>query len=120
MSCSPYATPTSFLEGYAIMMHKIVNKYQSADVFCFTILPNMSAIYSNISGTKVQEYNDAIRSVANYFNLPIVDLYYDSGITYETGLQCSADWRLVHPNAAGMEKISNCFINKLYDFYKNK
>ena len=114
-----YATPTTFLEGYAIMMHKIVNKYQSADVFCFTILPNMSAIYSNISGTKVQEYNDAIRSVANYFNLPIVDLYYDSGITYETGLQYSADWSLVHPNAAGMEKISNCFINKLYDFYKN-
>ncbi|MBQ9729463.1 MAG: hypothetical protein IJV80_01475 [Clostridia bacterium] len=113
-----YATPTSFLEGYAIMMHKIVNKYQSADVFCFTILPNMESLLNKgVTIEQLNQYNDAIRSVANYFNLPIVDLFRDSGITVETGFQYSADWSLVLPNSAGMKMISECFIKKLVEFY---
>ena len=84
-----YATPTTFAEAYAIMVHKATTLY-GADVFCFTPQNAVSTEQKPYLATMV----DIITKVASYFECGLVDLYNDSGIT------------AVHPNAEGMDTIT--------------
>jgi hypothetical protein len=109
-----YVTPTTFAEGYFIMIHKIVNKYENADVYCFTVLPN--GVKSDT--TQLNGINDVIRNIADYFNVGLVDIHNDSGIADSLSTYMgSTAGRYLHPNQAGMDLITNTFVNKLKEKY---
>lgn len=116
-----YSPPRNFTEAYIVMIHRMMNKYKDADIFCFTlpegaVLNGQWFLAYEKSQYKVEDYNNVIRQVAAYFGLEVVDLYNDSGITVETLPTLTHD--NVHPNALGMDAISEVFekaLNKKYN-----
>ena len=102
-----------FTSAYAKMLHKIVNRYPNADVFCLTLLPNLV----RADDKALNDYNNAIKKVANYFNVEICDLQNDSGITRETYKKYTNDNAHVHPNALGMDMITKCLENTFEKYY---
>ena len=108
-----YLEPLTFAEAYEIMIFKILKRYTNAKVFCFTIMP-----CGRIKNIKLMEdLNSAIRVVAKKYNLPVVDLYKDSGLTWDnTEVYLAQD--LIHPNLEGADLITNCFNKALLEFYK--
>ena len=102
-----------FASAYAIMLHKIKTLYPNAKVFCFTILPNVR----NTNYTFLDEINQTIRDLADYFDCELVDLYNNSGITVDNLSSLMGDG--LHPNAVGMTLIAECFGRALLEAYKN-
>ena len=94
-----YGTPVTMAEGYAVMLHKMQQAYPGVEIFLFTIPRNNDPVPS---------YADVIREVADYYGARVVDLYNSvltgNGTYFFDG---------VHPNAAGMEIISDLFNEKL-------
>ena len=108
-----YATPTEFKDAYAIMIHKMLTKYNQSQIFIFTLLPE--DMYS-VDKNSWELHNKYIRDVAEHFNLPIVDLAVDSGITW-TNMHSYLHTDKIHPNEAGMDLITDCFLDVLIDYY---
>ncbi len=110
-----YDTPVNFAQAYAIMVHKILQRYPNADVFCFTLSP----ITYKTDKAALESLNDIIRAVAEHFGLPIVDLYTDSGITADNAATYLAADK-IHPNQAGIDLITACFNRALAAHYAPK
>ena len=96
-----YATPITMAEGYAVMLHKMQNRYPEAEIFLFTI-PRFNA--------PVPEYRSVIKEIAAYFGVRVVDLY-DSVLTQSGYSKYFFDG--VHPNAEGMKVIAGLFQEEL-------
>ena len=109
-----YATPTNFTESYIITIHKIITTYKNVKLFCFTFLPT-----NYVSRETIEQYNEVVRTVANHYNVEIVDLYSDSGINWSNYTEYYNDEKELHPNPIGMDKITETFINKLTEVYLN-
>ncbi len=109
-----YAQPQTSCEAYAIMIHKIKNKYPDAEVYCFNLPPRDKLTPDLLK--KFTGYNNSIAKIAAKFNCILVDNYNDSGIqpNDSTINLYLADG--VHPNKNGMDAITNSFLNA---FYKN-
>ncbi|MBE6145075.1 MAG: hypothetical protein E7171_00475 [Firmicutes bacterium] len=105
-SGNSYITPTTFAEAYAITIDKMLTKYKGVDIYCFTLLP---AAGKSEEGLLIA--NDIIKNIAAKYNVNVVDLYNDSGINSSNLYTYTGDGQ--HPNAAGMAKISETFVNKL-------
>ncbi len=110
-----YNNPSNFAEAYTIMIHKMLQKYPDADIFCFTVMP----ISARVNQAQMESINTIIKGVANYFNLPIVDLYANTGVTWANASEYLASDG-IHPNANGITCITNCFNTALETYYKNK
>ena len=108
-----------FAEAYIAMVHKIITEYENAEVFLFTLLPttNSGIAGETITDEQIKAYNKIIRNVAGYYELPLVDLYNDSGITIDNLSEYTID--NLHPNEAGMKLLKNTFINALKEQYLN-
>lgn len=109
-----YQNPTTSAEAYAIMLHKIINTYKDAEVYCFTLLPRNTESKSDINLQK--SFNETIKEIANHYGCFTVDLYNDSGITadeenYSRYLLDS----YLHPNNMGMDVITGAFLSSLYE-----
>lgn len=109
-----YATPTTFTEAYIITVHKIINTYENVDLFCFTLLPT-----DWVDRDLIEPYNEVIRNVATYYNVEIVDLFNDSGITWDNYTNYYDDTNELHPNPTGMDMVTQTFINALENKYLN-
>ena len=107
-----YASPSNFAEGYAIMLHKIKIAYPNADVFVMN-MPLRAASASQI----LTAYNDIIQKLATHFNMNLVSLY-DSQIS-GTVYSSYAIGDNLHPNQAGMDIMTETFINALKNKYLN-
>jgi len=110
-----YATPTEFKDAYAIMIHKMLTKYDKSQILIFTLLPE--DMYS-INKDSWNLHNKYIRDVANHFNLPIVDLADNSGITW-SNMHDYLHTDKIHPNESGMDVISDTLVDKLIELYVN-
>ena len=107
-------TLSGFTESYTAMINTIKQNYSSSKVFLFTHIPN---------GTKtdyalLEQFNEVIRGIASADdndNLYLVDLYNDSGFT--TSNYTSLTFDGLHPNEKGMDLITECFWNVLYETY---
>lgn len=108
-----YGTPTTIVEAYAIMVHKMKTRYTSSDIYLFTMAPNTW----KVDDVKMEEFNSAIRQIASKYNLTVVDLYKDSGITRDNVSAYLKDG--LHPNALGMDKITETFEKALEKNYLN-
>ena len=96
-----YKTPTTASEAYAIMLHKITQRYPKAEVYCFTL------VHKNT-------FNEPIRAIAEHFGANVVDLFQNSGII--TGTKYDAYYIVDgHPNVYGMDAITNCFLSSVYE-----
>lgn len=104
-----YITPTTFTEGYIIMLDKITKRYSNADVFCFTLLPSDRTVYALLN-----QFNDQIRTIAAHYGLTVVDIAEDSGITRANRAKYM---RGSHPGAEGMGLIADVFDEALIAKY---
>lgn len=106
-----YETPKTFAQAYAIMLHKIIVKYENPDLFCFTVIPYETH-------KKVAEYNNVIRIVSAQFNCNIVDLENYKELT--NALENDLFGVTVHPNERGMKLIAEAFKETLEKIYMEK
>ena len=66
---------------------------------------------TNTEGHTLKDYADAVKEVAKLYCLPVVDLFYESGIN-TSNLSIMLDDGL-HPSNTGYVRIANCIIGKL-------
>ena len=106
-----YAEPKTACEAYAIMLHKMKQRYPNAEIYCFTLLP-----WNNLSASKVQLFQRVITSItqiANRFDAYTVDLYNDCGIKADKNFDFYLADNALHPSHAGMDAITGCFVSTL-------
>ncbi len=110
---------SAFEESYSNMLSQIRHKYENADVFLFTLLPNRG---EHSTESDLIAYNEVITRLARQYGCHVVDLYNDSGIN-STNLPfyfVSSEDVMYHPNEWGMEKIAQCFFDAVYRAYCEK
>ena len=93
-----YAEPTTSMEAYAIILHKIAQRYPEAQVYCFTLLPRVN------SASQPTAVNEDIKQLANHFGAITVDLH-NCGIQPDNTHMGDN----LHPNSAGMDAMTNAF-----------
>ena len=108
--------PGSILEAYALMVYRALNKYQNAEVYCFTIQPTDSQNQFNREMHAL--YNAGIRAIVKHFKdngkkIYLVDVFENAGITQDLTLMNLFLAETHHPNALGMDAITNCFLSSL-------
>lgn len=95
-----YVTPQTFAQAYAICLHKMKLAYPNAKIFAFT-LPESS--YS-VDRAVLDEYNQTIKLLADYFDCYLVDLLAMDGYHYTTHTGDN-----LHPTVQGMLCIADYF-----------
>ena len=103
-----YITPETVAEAYAIMIHKMITKYENADIFVLTLPANGT----NKNTDTLASYNKAIRKIADYFDCHLVDIANIEGYDYA---KYTMDG--LHPNEQGMDLITELFVRKLEGVY---
>lgn len=108
-----------FRTNYNTLISSIKETYPNADIFVLTHIPYEcpTATVPEMNSSQIEPYNEVIREIASANGLTVVD-YAQSGITDDNFMSYIWDYGL-HPNAAGMDKISGIFINKLEEVYLN-
>ena len=101
-----YGQPSTSLEAYAIILHKIQRAYPNSEVYCFTLLPRVS------SANQPTVFNRDLEKLAEMFGAHIVDLY-NCGIPSESQGFYMFMGDSLHPHNAGMDAITNAFISSL-------
>ena len=95
-----YATPTTSMEAYAVILHKISQSYPESEVYCFTLLPRVN------SSSQPTSVNEDIKQLTERFGAALVDLY---GCGVQPNSTHMGDD--LHPNSAGMDAITNAFVS---------
>ena len=108
--------PDTFDEAYALMMYKLTQKYNSADVYCFTI-PEMQAITLDNYNNLRLAYNYAIQKIARHYGCTLVDLANTDLSSANTAYTIDNNGEFVHPNAEGMDIMTDAFIDALFSNY---
>ena len=78
-----------------------------------TLLPNGS-----VNATNLENYNNVIRQVVSHYNLSLVDLYNNSGISY-SNYSSYLNSDNLHPKILGMNAISKTLLDALNNKYVN-
>ena len=108
-------TKEAFAAAYEEMIVVMKKKYPQADIFLFTLVYTTN-VNGGVNPADVVQFNQVIEQLAVKYGLPVVDLYNDSGITPDTMAANMGDGNL-HPNYAGMDKITECFLDALMAKY---
>ncbi len=103
-SATGYVTPQNFAQAYAIMLHKITQKYGDAKVLVITIPANGK----RKDQAALDNYNDQIRYIATYFGCQIVDLANVADYSYS-----KYTFDDLHPNELGMQLIADLLVREL-------
>lgn len=117
----PTAT-TTFREAYAIMLNKMMIAYPQAEIWVCT-LPSCErngtvdqAPEINANNVLLDDFNKAIRNMAQVFNAKIIELA-QCGLTYQNMKIYAGDWNEyhtgLHPNPSGHSLIANHVIRQL-------
>lgn len=117
---STIATPTNFTDAYVITLKKAMAQYPNAKIMVFTLLPS-----STRSGAEaeLQEYNANIREIAAHYRgkVVLVDIANNSGLTVTNFIaEKTYSFDGIHPNIAGMKKISKVLDATLKSTYLTK
>ena len=104
----------AFATAYDTMIASMTEKYNGADVYLFTLVPNKT----RVDDATMRIYNQTIMDTAAKYGCTIVDLYNDSGINANNCSQYMGDGSpALHPNPEGMDLITDCFIRVLMEKY---
>lgn len=108
-------TAAAFAEKYDEMISGMKVRYPDAEVYLFTPVYTTN-VNSGVSPDDVVYFNDAIKATAQKYGCTLVDLYGDSGIN-KTNLSTYMGDGKLHPNYAGMDLITQCFLDALCKAY---
>lgn len=107
------ATVSEFAEAYRAAIQSITTQYNAADVYVFTLIPQRD--HEKATDEMIQQINAEIVKIAGEFGCTVVDLYNDSGINIINSGGYMYDY--LHPNAKGMDLVTECFLDALYNNY---
>lgn len=101
-------TPQTFYGALHLLMKGLIEKYPDKPIIFMTPLHRRNELdKSTLSGEVFRRYVDVIREMAEYFSIPVVDLYAGVGIQPNIPIQkelfCPDG---LHPNDRGHEKIA--------------
>ena len=118
-SLNKFATPTTSIAAYYIMISRMVEKYPDAEVYC--MLPTiwqdeMASGYTNALNT----FNEGVRYLVSHFagqgkKVFLVDLDRDCGLVNDPVVRNHYYCNDVHPGLAGMDMITNCLISEIVE-----
>lgn len=114
------APATSFYGAVDNTISQLVTKYPTKTIAVFTPIQRSDAWYNlqhGTSGVSMQQVADAIITVANKYNIPVLDLYrqgnmYAQNTTFQTMMMPDG----LHPNDAGHVALADkilAFLNTL-------
>ena len=104
-------TVDTFRVKYDEMISGLLQTYDAADVYLFTLLYTTN-VNSGVVPADVVYFNEIIAETAERYGCSLVDLYNDTGITPENLASYMGD-QVLHPNYAGMDLITDCFLATL-------
>ena len=105
---------TDFETAYDKMIAQIRTTYgKDVKIFVFTLVTYGTTGDNNET---LLAYNEAIKTIATKYSCVVVD-YANSGVNSSNLSTYMQDASLLHPNAQGMDVISDCFWNALYETY---
>ena len=113
------STVSAFETNYQTMISNMRTTYPNADIFVLTHVPYYfsSATVQSMTNDQLEQFNNVIRNIANQTtNCFVVDYFADSGITQDNFRTYMGDAGL-HPNALGMDKITETLINAFEERY---
>ena len=107
-----YAIPETTCEAYAIMLHKVHNRYPQASIYCMTSTARRETDYTGDSypdAGQPTQYSAQLQRIAEHFGYPVIDL--EKAIPKEIELfdKYMGDKR-AHANALGMDRITNALL----------
>jgi hypothetical protein len=121
IGCCEDKTVETFFGALNIIAEGLYKKYPGSDIFfitppkCKSTLHGWEAFTPNKSGHILKDYRDAIMERADYYSIPVMDSYTDSGMS------CYLDTGFYRPDGlhftdAGYEKLAHkiaAFINTI-------
>ena len=118
-SVNNYATPSSSIEAYYIMISRMVATYGDAEIYCMLPTITMNNMSSGRANA-LNNFNEGVKYIVNYFNglgkkVYLVDLNADSGLTDNVNVRNYYYCNNVHPSAEGMDMITNCLISEIME-----
>jgi len=108
-------TVETFATQYDEMIAGMLETYSSADVYLFTLLYTTN-VDSGVDPADVTAFNQVITVTAEKYGCTLVDIYTETGITAENLATYMGD-KVLHPNYAGMDLITQCFMDALCENY---
>ncbi len=73
-------TPDTFCGALHVLYTMLLEKYPASTIFIMTPLHRADEDKPNMHGLVLKDYVDMIRQTAEYYSLPVLDLYATSGI----------------------------------------
>lgn len=105
-----YSVPETSCEAYAIMLHKIQNRYKDAEIYCFNF-PAKKGLTPELSQCFAQ-YNDSIKKLSDKYGCILIDLF--NNIDNNENVNETFFYDGIHPNKNGMDAITNAFVDAFY------
>ena len=102
-----YAEPATSCEAYAIMLHKMQQRYPDAQVYCMLMLPRRG------NTTQPTAFNAELTEIIEHFGYTAVDLE-NCGITPEPEIfDVYITDKRVHPGPLGMNRIAEAVVSTM-------
>ena len=104
----------TFIGAYQYIINKILTDNKDIKILIFTPLKSSNNNYGtnqNSEGYVLKDYINAIKEIAEYYSIPILDLYSIGGFNRLTMSSFTIDG--LHPNNVGYEHVSNLLISKM-------
>ena len=101
-------TPDTFIGACHHLFRRAIENYPTAKIVVMTPLHRTGEYNPDVKGRTLVEYVNVIRNVAEYYSLPVIDLWKISGIQPEVDVikekYCPDG---LHPNDLGHEKMAD-------------
>ena len=107
----------SFYSAYKGMIERFFAETPLATIYCMTLMQCDYTRYDGSLGTWEeadglrQSKNEAIREIAEYYGIPVIDLWSKAGITPYNAKSHYNDW--LHPNQYGYRRLAECVYRHL-------
>ena len=102
----------SFYSAYKGIIERFLTETPLARIYCMTLMQCDSSRYDNSLGTWEEAdalrraKNEAIKEIAEYYGVQVIDLWSKSGITPYNANSHYSDW--LHPNQYGYRRMAEC------------
>ena len=100
-------TPETFFGACHYLMNALINKFPEARIVFMTPIHRATEDVKNVNGLTLSCYIDTIKKVAEYYAIPVLDLWSVSGIQPRVDIlkekYCPDG---LHPNDAGHERMA--------------
>ena len=106
----PGTTYKNFSQVYALSLNKMKELYPNAEIYCLTY---QETNHPSISTERFNEFNNAVKALADYFGATVVDQSLDS-ITKDNCHAFAGDMTSLHPTATGHAIMAENIMKNMY------